>query len=50
VTNPLLPVNGKIKVEKVEIDPGQLKKYSVSESRKMWWHQRITDTYGLGSL
>jgi len=50
VTNPLLPVDGKIKVEKVNIDINQLKKYSVSESRKIWWHQRITDTYSLGSL
>ena len=50
VRNPLLPVDGKIKVEKVEIDLGKLKKYSVSESRKIWWHQRITDVYSLGSL
>lgn len=50
VSNPLLPVNGKIKVEKVEIDLSQLKKYSVSESRKIWWHQRIADVYSLGSL
>jgi O-succinylbenzoate synthase len=50
VSNPLLPVNGKIKVEKVEIDLSQLKKYSVSESRKIWWYQRITDVYSLGSL
>ena len=49
VSNPLLPVNGKIKVEKVEIDLSQLKKYSVSESRKIWWHQRIADVYSLGS-
>ena len=50
VSNPLLPVNGKIKVEKVEIDLSQLKKYSVSESRKIWWHQRIADVYSLRSL
>jgi O-succinylbenzoate synthase len=50
VTNPLLPVDGKIKVEKVNIDINQLKKYSVSESRKIWWHQRITDTYSLRFL
>ena len=50
VSNPLLPVDGKIKVEKVEIDLGKLKKYSVSKSRKIWWHQRITDVYSLGSL
>ena len=50
VSNPLLPVDGKIKVEKVEIDLGKLKKYSVSEPRKIWWHQRITDVYSLGLL
>ena len=50
VRNPLLPVDGKIKVEKIDIDINQLKKYSVSDSRKTWWHQRITDIYSLGSL
>ena len=50
VSNPLLPVDGKIKVEKIDIDISQLKKYSVSDSRRMWWHQRITDVYSLGSL
>jgi len=50
VTNPLLPIDGKIKVEKIDIDINQLKKYSVSDSRKMWWYQRITDIYSLGSL
>ena len=50
VRNPLLPVDGKIKVEKIDIDINQLKKYSVSDSRKTWWHQRITDVYSLGSL
>ncbi len=50
VRNPLLPVDGKIKVEKIDIDIDQLKKYSVSDSRKTWWHQRITDIYSLGSL
>lgn len=50
VINPLLPVDGKIKVEKANVDLGKLKKYSVSDSRKKWWHQRITDIYNLGSL
>lgn len=50
VSNPLLPVDGKIKVEKVNVDLGKLKKYSVSDSRKKWWHQRITDIYNLESL
>jgi O-succinylbenzoate synthase len=50
VTNPLLPVDGKIKVEKANVDLGKLKKYSVSDSRKKWWHQRITDIYNLESL
>lgn len=50
VTNPLLPIDGKIKVEKIDIDINQLKKYSVSDSRKKWWHQRIIDIYNLGSL
>jgi O-succinylbenzoate synthase len=48
VNNPLLPVDGKIKVEKIDIDFNQLKKYSVNDSRKIWWHQRITDVYSLG--
>lgn len=34
VINPLLPVDGKIKVEKANVDVGKLKKYSVSDSRK----------------
>lgn len=50
VTHPLLPVAGKIKVEKANVDLDKLKKYSVSDSRKIWWHQRITDIYNLGSL
>ena len=50
VTNPLLPVDGKIKVEKANVDLGKLKKYSVSDSRKKWWHQRITDIYNLESF
>ena len=50
VTNPLLPVAGKIKVEKANVDLDKLKKYSVSDFRKIWWHQRITDIYNLGSL
>lgn len=50
VRNPLLPIDGKIKVEKIDIDISQLKKYSASDSRRMWWHQRITDVYSLGSL
>jgi O-succinylbenzoate synthase len=50
VTNPLLPVDGKIKVEKANVDLGKLKKYSVSDSRKKWWHQRIADIYNLESL
>ena len=49
-TNPYTDVDGKIKVEKIDIDINQLKKYSVSDSRKTWWHQRITDVYSLGSL
>jgi len=48
VNNPLLPVDGKIKVEKIDIDFNQLKKHSVNESRKIWWHQRITDVYNWG--
>jgi len=50
VTNPLLPIDGKIKVEKANVDLDKLKKYSASDSRKKWWHQRITDIYNLGSL
>jgi len=50
VSNPLLPVDGKIKVEKINIDISQLKRYSVNDTRRMWWHQRITDVYSLGSL
>ena len=49
-TNPYTDVDGKIKVEKANVDLGKLKKYSVSDSRKKWWHQRITDIYNLGSL
>ncbi|MSO33184.1 MAG: O-succinylbenzoate synthase [Candidatus Nanopelagicaceae bacterium] len=50
VSNPLLPVDGKIKVEKANVELDKLKRYSVSDSRKKWWHQRITDIYNLGSL
>jgi len=50
VSNPLLPMNGKIKVEKANVDLEKLKKYSVTDSRKKWWHERITSIYKLGSL
>ena len=55
ITGVLIESQGKgqkieIKVEKIEIDLSQLKKYSVREPRKIWWHQRITDVYSLGLL
>jgi O-succinylbenzoate synthase len=50
VNNPLLPVDGKIKVEKASVDLDKLKKYSINDARRKWWHERITDIYKLDSL
>lgn len=50
VINPLLPLDGKIKVEQPEIDFAKIKYFAASQERKKWWYQRINDIYELGSL
>ena len=47
VTEPLLPVDGYLTVEKVTPDPARLNELAASPERREWWIRRIIDCYPL---
>lgn len=50
VTQPLIPVNGSISVERPEIDTTALATYDAGVERTAWWIERLTRVHSLVSI
>ena len=45
--NPLLPVDGHIPVERVDVDEALLNRFAASKERTIWWLERLERCFRL---
>ena len=43
--NSLLPLNGAVTVEEIDVDLESVARYRLPQERIDWWHNRITNAY-----